>query len=111
MGVGPPDVELGVTELEAADAAPDPAQLLAVTVNVYAVPFVRPPTVAFSAAPPTLADWPPGDAVTVYPLTAAPPFEDGALQLTVACPFPATADAPVGAPGTVAGTTWLEAAE
>lgn len=35
----------GVTELEAADAAPVPALLVAVTVKVYAVPLVRPVTV------------------------------------------------------------------
>ncbi len=35
---------------------------------------------------------------------AAPPVDAGALKLTVACPSPAVADAPVGAPGTTALT-------
>ena len=45
---------------------------------------------------------------------AAPPFEAGAVKLTVACPWPAVAETLVGAPGTVAGksgVTLLEAVE
>ena len=34
---------------------------------------------------------------------ALPPFEAGAVKLTVACALPAVAVTPVGAPGTVAG--------
>jgi len=41
----------GVTEFEAADAWPVPAPLVAVTVNVYAVPFVRPVTMMGDALP------------------------------------------------------------
>ena len=41
-------------------------------------------------------------------MIAAPPFELGAVQLTVACPLPAVAVTPVGAPGAVAaGVTAL----
>ena len=36
-------------------------------------------------------------------MIALPPLLLGAVQLTVACPFPGVADTPVGAPGTVAG--------
>jgi hypothetical protein len=36
---------MGVAATEGADAAEDPTALVAVTVNVYAVPFVRPRTV------------------------------------------------------------------
>jgi hypothetical protein len=42
----------------------------------------------------------PGEEVTVYWVIALPPLE-GAIQLTVACLSPATADTEVGAPGTV----------
>ena len=42
---------------------------------------------------------------------AAPPFEAGAVKLTVACPWPAVAETLVGASGTVAGVTLLEAVE
>jgi hypothetical protein len=58
----PPD---GVTAAEAADAVPAPTPFAALTVNVYAVPLVRPVTVALEAVLPALADCPPGDAVTV----------------------------------------------
>ena len=47
----------------------------------------------------------------MYPVTAEPPVEAGALQLTVAWPSPAAALTPSGAPGTEAGVTELEAAE
>ena len=40
-----------------------------------------------------------------------PPFEAGAVKLTVACALPAVAVPIVGAPGTVAGVTLFEAAE
>ena len=61
---------------------------------------------------------PPGLAVTVYPVMAAPPLLVGTVQVTVACgvaplatppTFPAAT--PVGAPGTVAGTAGAEAAD
>ena len=42
--VGAPGTVAGVTELLAEDAALVPALLVAVTVKVYAVPFVRPVT-------------------------------------------------------------------
>src|SRR5260370_282653 len=42
---------------------------------------------------------------------ALPPLEAGAVQGTVACPLPAVALTAVGAPGTVAGVTALEAIE
>ena len=41
-----------------------------------------------------------------YAVMAAPP-SFGAVQLTVACRFPATADTPVGASGTVISTTLI----
>ena len=46
-------------------------------------------------------------------MIALPPLEDGAVQLTVACPLPGVALTPVGAPGTVelAGVTLFEDAD
>ena len=41
----------GVTELDAADALPVPTLFVAVTVNVYGVPLVRPETVIGEAVP------------------------------------------------------------
>src|SRR5206468_3379763 len=77
---GGPGTPVGVTALEGADAAPGPLALPATTVNVYDVPFAKPPTVALVA--PAAADTvaPPGDAVTVYPVIALPPSEAGAVQ-------------------------------
>ena len=43
--VGAPGVVAGVTEPEAAEAAPVPTLLMAATVKVYALPLVRLPTV------------------------------------------------------------------
>ena len=42
-------------------------------------------------------------------MIADPPVLAGAVQLTIAEPFPGVADRPVGAPGTVAGVTDAEA--
>jgi hypothetical protein len=38
----PVDVSDGITELETSEGAPVPIAFVAVTVNVYAVPFARP---------------------------------------------------------------------
>jgi hypothetical protein len=61
--VGAPGTVPGTTLLEAAEAAPVPALLVAVTVNVYVVPFVNPLTVRELLAP--VAVFPPGLEVTV----------------------------------------------
>jgi hypothetical protein len=42
VGAAGTDSAVGVTELDAVDAAPLPTELVAVTVNVYAVPGVSP---------------------------------------------------------------------
>ena len=44
-------VSAGVTAADAADAGPVPMPLVAATVNVYAVPLVRPVTVVEVAEP------------------------------------------------------------
>lgn len=56
-------VALGVIEFEGDDAGLVPIALMAVTVKVYEVPFVRPVTVMGEAEP--VAVMPPGDEVTV----------------------------------------------
>ena len=61
--VGAPGTDAGVTAGEATDAALVPIEFVAVTVNVYAVPSVRPVTTA--VVPVVLAVKPPGDDVTV----------------------------------------------
>jgi hypothetical protein len=54
---------MGITLFEATDAAPVPMVLVAVTVNVYAVPLVSPLTVTGLAVPALVI--PPGFDVTV----------------------------------------------
>ena len=61
--VGASGAVAGVTLFEAADADPVPTAFVAVTVNVYAVPLVRPITV-IGEAPPAPVN-PPGLEVTV----------------------------------------------
>ena len=55
----------GVTLLEASDAGLLPIALVATTVKVYAVPLVRPVTVALVAGAVTMAEPPAGEDVTV----------------------------------------------
>ena len=73
------------------------------------VPFDRPPTEHEVDEVVHVA--PPGLAVTVYELIAAPPVLAGAVHDTVAELSPAVAVTAVGAPGTVLGVTALEAAD
>ena len=44
-------------------------------------------------------------------MTGPPPVEDGAVHDTVACPLPAVAVTPVGAPGGPDGVTAFEGAD
>jgi hypothetical protein len=104
--VGAPGVVAGVTLLEAADAGPAPTPLVAVTVNVYAVPLARTRTVHGDVAHVPVC--PPED-VAVYDVIAEPPSLAGGVKVTVACALPAVAVPMVGAPGTVAGVTLLDA--
>jgi hypothetical protein len=61
--VGAPVTVAGVTAADALLAALVPASFVAVTVNVYEVPFVSPVTTKGLPAPVAVA--PPGEAVTV----------------------------------------------
>ena len=63
--VGVPETIAGVTVLEGVDTLLSPTLFVATTVNVYAIPFVSPLTVAVRAPLDQLAVWPPGIAVTV----------------------------------------------
>ncbi len=49
--VGAPARPYGVTELDGADTGLVPAEFVAVTVNVYAVPVISPVTVALVVVP------------------------------------------------------------
>jgi hypothetical protein len=85
-----------------------PTAFVAVTVNVYVVPFVSPVIVI---GEPLLDAVAPVFEVTVYEVIAEPPLFTGAVNVTIACPFPATAVTPVGAPGTVTGVTEFDAVD
>ena len=82
---------------DAEEAGPVPALFVAVTVKVY-VPGARPLKVQDVVADVQVA---PLLAVTVYPVTLAPPFHDGAVQVTVAVFVPPVAPTPVGAAGVI----------
>jgi hypothetical protein len=71
--------------------------------------LAKPDTVIGDAVPLALAA--PGLAVTRYWVIVAPPSLEGGLKEMVALPVPATAETPVGAPGTVTkdATTFFEA--
>jgi hypothetical protein len=74
----------GVAAAEAVDAAPVPDAFVAVTVNVYAVPFVRPEIVhGFTRTHATgVCAVVETYGVTVYPVIDAPPLLAGAVQET-----------------------------
>jgi hypothetical protein len=95
----------GVTPLLAPDEVLVPEMFVAVTVNEYVFPFVNPVTTIGEEVP--LAVNPPVFEVTVYRVIDEPPFDTGAVNEIVACPFPETAVTLVGASGTVDGTTEL----
>jgi hypothetical protein len=77
--------------------------LVAVTVNVYAVPFARLEIVQLVVLDVQVA---PVFEVTVYPVIAEPPLDDGAVHEITDCWFPfEEAVTLVGASGLVAATT------
>ena len=97
--------------MDGSEAIPVPAEFVAVTVNVYEVPFVRPCTVQLRA-PFVVHVFEPGDDVTMYPVTDAPPLSAGADQDTTELTFTLeVADTAVGAPGAVAGIAAADALE
>jgi hypothetical protein len=111
---GWPGTVAGVTDADATDAAEVPgAVFVAVAVNVYAVPFVRPVTGHDPEAPVTVHVPPEtaGDAVTVYEVGAPPRVPSVAVPaatVTVTLESPATtvgvAGVPAGKPRTVTAT-------
>jgi hypothetical protein len=94
---------IGVTLPLAADTGLVPMLLLAVTVNVYGVPLVRPVTVVVLLSPPTVLVWPP-ELVTVWLMIGLPPSAE-AVHDTRAEPSPLVAETRVGADGGLGGAT------
>ncbi len=80
---GKPTAPSGVAGLDGVDGPEvEGLALVAVTVNVYGVPFVRPVTVQVSVGAVAVQFRPPGLAVAVYEAIAAPPFAVGAVHDT-----------------------------
>lgn len=91
----------GVT-LTVPEAAPVPALLVAVTLQLYSDPLVRLLTVIGLAVPVLVtAAEVPVTQDAVYLLMVAPPLDAGAVKATAAWAAPAVAAPMVGAPGTV----------
>jgi hypothetical protein len=87
-----------VTLLDAALHAPKPVAFCALTLKVYAVPFVRPLTVMGDDAAVPVTH--PGVDVAVYPvIPAGVPVQAGAVNVMLAVVSPAVAVPIVGAPG------------
>jgi hypothetical protein len=91
-------LERGVTLADAVEGTEFPAALVAITLNVYEVPLVKPFTVHEVVV--VVQVNPPGDDVTVYPVIALPPLEPGAVQPTTDEVLATIPETPVGAPGT-----------
>ena len=100
---GTPDWAAGVTDADGVDAAEVPPALLAVAVNVYAVPFVRPDTTHAPDAPTIVHVAPPGDAVTVCDVAGHTSMASATDTLTA--PSPTTAPGAVGTLGFAIGVT------
>lgn len=66
---------------------------------------MRPVTLQERAPTLQVQVFPPGEAVTVYFVITAPPFDNGANHDTVTEPFAATPVTERGAPGIVRGVT------
>lgn len=109
--VGAAGTATGVTAVDADDGALEPAAFRATTVNVYAVPFAKPLTVAVVAPAAALATMPLGVDVMVKPVMTEPPLTAGAVHATTAVVSPGVALTLVGASGTVIGVTGFDAAD
>jgi hypothetical protein len=108
--VGTPGTVEGTTEADAEEAEPVPDTFVAVTVNEYDLPLVRPETVHEVEAVAHVNE--PGFEVTVYSVIAAPPLDAGAVQETSDSPLAFDVpDTDVGAPATLDGKTAAEADE
>ena len=99
----------GVTESDAAEAAEVPPPFVAVALNVYDVPLVKPVTVQLPEAPVTVHVKDPGVEVTRYD-AGVPPVP--AATVTTAEETPASAVGVRGVPGTIGcGVTAFDATE
>ena len=114
--VGAPGAVAGMTPADAAEMGPAPEELVGVTLKVYDVPRVKPPTVVEAAAGLPVTVNPvhvphAGDGVTAY-WVMVDPLLAGALQESPTVPLLlAVADGVPGVPGTPMAVTAPEAVE
>jgi ethanolamine utilization microcompartment shell protein EutS len=109
--VGAPGAADGTIGFDGSDAAPVPDLFVATTLNVYAVPLVR-PVIGHVNKPVVVQNLFPGVAVTLYPVIAAPPSETGVVQVIVERPdSAAVAPTPIAVPGTVDGTAMFDGSD
>jgi hypothetical protein len=110
--VGAPGAVGTTNEFDGADAGPVPTPFVAVTVQVYVLPEVKPDTTIGLDAPEPEPDTPAFDDVqdTSYCVIGLPP-SNGAVNDTEADVGPPVAVTPVGAPGAVGTTNEFEAAD
>lgn len=100
----------GLTADEALEAPEVPAPLVAVAVNVYEVPSVRPVTSQLVRGEVTVQVAPPGPAVTVYEV-GVPPLPAETVTVTLPEALPTTAVGVPGVPGGRVGVTAVDALE
>ena len=67
--------------------------------------------IAHAVGPPQVPVAPPGAAVALYVVMAAPPSEAGAVKATDADALPGVTDPITGAPGTACAVTWLDGSD
>src|SRR3974377_2041818 len=101
--------EAGTTGGDGVDHGPVPWPLVADTVNVYVVPFVSPTTVQ-SRDVVAVQVLPVGVLMTLY-LVIGVPLAGGADQETWTNACPLVTLTPVGAPGTLTGSTVFDAVD
>ena len=103
---------LGITATDAAEGTPSPFVLVAITVHVYDLPFVRPPTTMgepMSAATPAT---PPFDEMhAAENVVIGLPPSNGAMNDTLTCAFPPDTVGAAGGSGTVLGIVGADAGE
>ena len=90
---GAPGLSLGVTGAVAGDATLSPPALVALTVNVYGLPLLRPVTM-HEVSVVAIQVFELGDEVTVY-LVIGEPLSAGGSHVTIAAPGRGWADAVV----------------
>lgn len=97
--VGASGTVRGVTSV-AAEAAPAPAELVAVTVQEYWTPLTNPvATIGDAPALSVRVVCPLATQVDVYKVMAPPPLLAGGVNVIVACPLPGVEATICGAPG------------